>query len=398
MDAHWQRLMTGDSGARPVEDDLAHVLPGILHAPTIGTPANQVIHNRMLRKLLLPSASFAVDAAGQAIRDAGLAPAHMNECGLFFGSVAYEVPGRTFEPAIKASFGPDGAFDFARFGNVGMELVDPLLIVKGLPNAAPCGVSIEHGIRGINVSITSGQTSGLQAVVAAYDAIRDGLIDYAVVGGSDSMLLSEHQLSHHVAGRLRRGHGADAIAARPFDRDRDGYVLGEGAAACVLEAEDHARARGARILAAIAGADDVTWTAASPDIDGRGLVAAAGAVMAHVTVTPRISVFATGLGTRGDDLREARAITRLFGRAATVVVTAATGALGMTGAASGAFAFVHGIRAMHTRRLPPLTGCREVDPECGIQAAHAGDESPETALAWSTDGARNVVVAIERCA
>jgi 3-oxoacyl-[acyl-carrier-protein] synthase II len=198
-----------------------------------------------------------------------------------------------------------------------------------------------------------------------------------------------------VAGRLLIGDEPPWLGARPFDARRCGYVLGEGAATCVLEAEDHARARGARTYGEILGVGE---TCASPqtDGDGRALEAAA-----HAAMRPGPSdrdpsadvVFATGLGTIADDLREAHAHRRLFPPSTRVHVTAATGALGATGAASGAYALVHALRSMVSGTIPPTTGYEQSDPQCAVPVvARSEQKAISRALVWASDGARNVAL------
>jgi len=398
LDEHWRRLLAGQAGIRALDGALPSVLPVKLEAPVVGVRVEDHIRNRMLRKLLLPSATFAVLAAGHALADAGLAgdEARLDECGLYFGSTSYEVAGRTFEPALRASFGADRVFDFARFAQVGMEQVDPLLIVKGLPNAAPCGVAIEHGIHGPNASYADGLTSGLQAVASGFEAVRSGIADVALVGGSDSLLLADHFIAHHVAARLILGDERPWLGARPFDTRRRGYVLGEGAAVCILEAEDHAHARDARVYGELLGAGE-TCVPLRADTDGRALEAAARAAMRIRPDEPAEPdvVFASGLGTFDDDQREADACRRLFPPPANVLITAATGALGMTGAAGGAFALVHALLGLRCGTIPPTTGCECVDPQCAVSVVRESRTfEMARALVWASDGARHVALSI----
>jgi 3-oxoacyl-[acyl-carrier-protein] synthase II len=385
---HWPRLLAGESGVRAVEGEIAVALPGAVRAPVTTLDPTR-IRNRMLRKLLLPSATFAVIAAGDALADAGLAgdDACLEGCGIYFGSVAYEVPRPTFHAALRASFDADGVFDFERFGRFGIEQIDPLLIVKGLPNAAPCGVAIEHGIRGINASFTSGATAGLQAAAAAWTAIRDGLVDVAIVGGSDSLLLADHFVAHHAAGRLALTGPAASSAARPFDSAPDGYALGEGAACCVLEAESHARARAVRIYAEVRGASETT--APGPDPSGDSLVAAVRAALPDAASPD--AAFVSGVGVAEDDRREWLACTRLWrgGRP----MTAATGAIGLTGAASGAFALVHAVRAIADGVVPPTAGCAQIDPACEAPIVRRAERRRLAGVAvWATDNVRNAAI------
>jgi len=394
LDEHWRRLVRGDTGVGVLDGTLAAAMPVKLHAPVTGLRVEDHIHTRVLRKLLLPSAAFAVVAAGHALADAGIAgdDTRLDGCGVYFGSTSYEVSGRTFEPALRASFGADRAFDFSRFASVGMEQVDPLLIVKGLPNAAPCGVAIEHRLHGPNANYADGQTSGLQAAAAGFEAIRHGIADVAVVGGSDSLLLDEHVVGHYVAGRLLLGDDGSRVGARPFDARRCGYVLGEGAAVCVFEADDHARARGARVYGEILGAGETC--APDGDADGRALREAARAAMdTHGDRVAPDVVFASGLGTIDGDCREASACRSLF--RAPVPITAATGALGMTGAASGAFGLVHAFLGLRCGTIAPTTGYERSDPACAVTVV--GTTLAHTisrALVWSSDGTRHLAMTI----
>jgi 3-oxoacyl-[acyl-carrier-protein] synthase II len=392
FDEHWRRLLEGEAGVRLLPTDFPDSFPIKLQAPVIGFEVGHWIRNRMLRKLLLPSATFAVAAVGEALDDAGIADdeALLERCGLYFGSVTYELKARTFEPALRASFGPDGRFDFARFAQAGLELVDPLLIVRGLPNAAPCGVAIEHGLQGPNATFTNGATSGLQAVAVAFDAIRKGLVDIAVVGGSDSQLLTENIVAQNARGQLWAGDETPWLGARPFDRRRRGHVLGEGAAACVMEDADHAAARGARAYGEVLGTGSATDAS---DEDGAALAAAGRlAISGQEGGSPAV-VFGCGTGTIAGDSREASATRRLFG--APALITAATGALGATGAASGVFALLHSLRAFAEELIPGTTGCDEPDPACDVLVvSRATRKRHSRSLVWSSDGTRNVAVLV----
>ncbi len=390
FDEHWRRLLRGDAGVRVFDDARRRRLPLRLGAPVTGLRVDEFLRNRMLRKLLLPSATFAVEAAGQALRDAGLAgdEARLRACGLSFGSVAYELPGRTFEPALRASFGSDGHFDFARFARVGLELVDPLLIVKGLPNAAPCGVAIEHGLRGPNLSVSHGTTCGLHAATAAFEAVRRGTLDVVLAGASDSLLLAEHVAAHQLAGRLLRDDEAHPpVGARPFDARRAGYVLGEGSAACVFESEEHARARGARVYAELRGVGEVTGPA-----QGAGLAEAAERAT-RASGAPQV-IFGVGLGLPDEDAREAAAARAVLASRDSWL-TAATGALGLTGAASGAFALVHAAQSLAQGLLPPTTGHSAPAADCDVRVPlRAQAQALSRALVWSSDGARHVALSV----
>ena len=179
---HYRRLLAGESGLveQPVEDGL----PVKTWAPAWRDRYGSRIENRMLRKLLQPSAAMAVLAAGQALTDAGLRndAERLERTGLFIGSVSFELPQGLYVPALDASLNTAGQFDFKYFAQRGMAALDPLLIVKGLPNAGLCGISIEFGVLGPNLNIANDSMGGLQAVAAAMAAIVRGDAEIAVAG------------------------------------------------------------------------------------------------------------------------------------------------------------------------------------------------------------------------
>ncbi len=376
-------------------------IPLHFQAAIAGFDARRAIANRMLRKLLQPSGAYAVAAAGEALADAGLparppraeggegsAAGPLAAAALYFGSVSYDLPSRLYVPALRASLDAAGRFDFARFGTQGIGLVDPLLIVKGLPNAALCGIAIEHGIEGPNANFANGAVAGLEAIAAAAAAIRRGDAEIALAGGADSLLQPEHWIEHHLRGRLWPGEVPRAACCRPFAPDAQGYLPGEGAAVVVLESAAHARARGARVYAEI-GADGDTAAADAPE-DGEDALAAA-ALQAIEGDRPG-AVFGQGVGTLDDDRREAAVHRRLFAAAegeTAVPFTSATGALGWTGAASGAFAVVHALRALATGRLPPTAGCGAVGAGMTLPVMRTMTEARiDSALAWASDEGR----------
>src|SRR5262249_6193693 len=157
------------------------------------------------------------------------------------------------------------------------------------------------------------------------------------------------------------------------------------------------RARGAHVYGEVLGAGE-TCATRCPDADGRGLEAAARAALgcrhADGRAEPDV-VFASGLGTIDDDLREADACRRLFPPPTPVQITASTGALGMTGAASGAFALVHGLLAMRSGTIPPTTGHERCDPRCAVPVVRGRRHCTLShSLVWTSDGARHVALSI----
>lgn len=307
LSQHAEALRSGRTGLRPrdAQDGFAP-----LWAPAYDERMAQTISNRMLRKLLQRTAVMSVIAAGEALRDAGLEGSDdiLAGAGLYLASVSFDVPQSHFVPALEVSLDDRGAFDLARFAARGIPQIDPLLIVKSLPNAGICAIAIEHGVLGPNLNISNGSSGGLQALAAAARAIENGEAEAVVAGAYDSLLQPEHIVAETLGART----------AAP----------GEGAVIFVLESEGHASARGARAYAAVAASHE----------SFESLEAAAAGALRACGARPR-RVFGDLFGGAELDRREAAIASAVGGEEATV--EGAGKAIGFTGAASGLFSAAH---------------------------------------------------------
>ena len=270
-------------------------------APVRDDGLAETIGNRMLRKLLQRTAVMAVVAGGEALDSAALAGKHalLEDAGLYIGSVSFDVPQEQFVPALEMSVNASGDFDVRRFATRGVPQIDPLLIVKGLPNAGLCGIAIEHRVLGPNLNIANGSLGGAQAVAAAARAIACGEVDIAVAGAYDSLLQAEHLVAEKLSGRQS--------------------PPGEGAVMWVMESEAHAVARGARILA-----EAITVCESS-----RSLQDAITAALADSGVTP-------GHVFSDDPSPDEEGVTQ---------------SIGFAGAASALFSATHAALAITERRI-----------------------------------------------
>lgn len=398
---HFVRLVRGESGVAPSRSAPLDGYGSLPEARVQGFCLHSRVEHRMLRKLLPSGAAFAVAAARQALRDAGLVgdAERLSRAGLYVGSVQLEIDFDTFVPALRASLDEAGGFDLRRFAVRGMKALDPLFLVRALPNAGLGAIAMHDQVTGPNLNLTNGSASGLQAIALAAAAVRRGEVDLAVAGGYDCLLQIENLTELLVQGRLAYGPAAAERPCRPFDRDRAGTVAGEGAAFVVLEAEAHARARGARAYAEVEAAAHTTSAHADHGPDaGQALHAAAARALqsAACEVRELDALFGDGLGTREDDLREAAAARRLPLNGG-AVFTAPTAAIGFTGAASGSFSFVHAALALHAGVVPPQINSRVHDPECALPLAAPGAlRVPRRVLAWSSDrGIKNVALLLK---
>ncbi|MCL6522641.1 MAG: beta-ketoacyl-[acyl-carrier-protein] synthase II [Firmicutes bacterium] len=251
----------------------------------------------------------------------------------------------------------------------GPRRVGPHTIPRIIPNMAAGVIAEKYGFRGVNTTLTTASSAGLDAIGTALLALRDGEADVVLAGASESSL--EPLL---LAPLLRSGE-VSREAGRPFDRRRDGVTVAEGAAWLALERLEHARARGARILAEVEGYGRAL--AAGSRLDGGaladGLARAVAAALADAGVEPDDlgGVVAHAAGSPRLDRAEAEALRAALGEGLPPV-TAPAGGLGYAMAASGALEAAVAVLALERGVLPPTAGWEEADPELGLTPVHDG--------------------------
>ncbi|MGW5355463.1 beta-ketoacyl-[acyl-carrier-protein] synthase family protein [Streptomyces sp. NPDC004031] len=353
--AFWQSLLAGTSGVRALTQPWADELPVRIAAPAACEPT-QVL-DRVEARRLDRSAQFALVAAREAWADAGLA--------------GTAVEPRRLATVVSSAVGGWhtllGSWDAMTAD--GARAVPPLTIPKLMPNAASARISMEFGAHGGSHAAVSACASGADAIAWACDLIRGGRADVVLAGGCEAVV---HPLAFAAFAAMRamsRRNAEPEAASRPFDADRDGFVLGEGAGVLVLESAAHAARRGARAYAEIAGhgtsAD--AHHLAQPDPAGRGVAEALAAALGDADASPYdvAHVGAHATGTPVGDLAEARALARVLGPAA-VRHAAVTATKSMTGhmlGASGAVQTIAAVLALHERLAPPVLNLDAVDPE-----------------------------------
>jgi beta-ketoacyl-acyl-carrier-protein synthase II len=251
----------------------------------------------------------------------------------------------------------------------GPRRVSPFAIPMLMSNGAAGTIAIDHGFQGPCFSTSSACASGADAIGTAWGLLRAGVIDVAVTGGSESTITPMGMACFDRMGAL--SHADPGSTPRPFDRDRDGLVMGEGAAALVLETESHARRRGAEILAELAGyaatADAFHITA--PAEDGAGGARAMSMALKAARVNPDEVDYinAHGTGTPLNDLAETRAIQSAFGDSAYNIPVSSTKS--MTGhmmGATGALEAVFCVQVVREGVIPPTIHYCTPDPLCDL--------------------------------
>ena len=260
------------------------------------------------------------------------------------------------------------AQEYARTGAVG---VDPGYIPRAMPNAAAAHLSLALNVRGPSFAVTSACAASAHAIGLASRLVESGDVDVVLAGGVEEIACV---LAHVAFDKLRAlsvRNDAPERASRPFDRARDGFVLGEGAGMVVVEARDHARARGVRAYAEIAGvglAGDAHHLTA-PDPTGAGAALAMCRALEDAARPPADVdyVNAHGTSTRLNDVMETRALHRIFGRRVSGVAVSSTKSMvGHLIGASAAVGVIATVLAIDRSVIPPTINLEDPDPECDL--------------------------------
>jgi len=354
-------------------------------AEVAGFNAGALLNDRKLFKLIRRTDVFGIYAAGQAIGAAGLAQhrdtldpevaARFNDAtGVYVGS-----GGGSYENQydyLPLLAGADGSLP--AFGRDLGATVNPMWLLRSLPNNVLCHVGIRHGLKGSNACITNHSISGTLAVIEAAAALRGGESERVVAVGHDAPIEPQALLYYHGVGLMTEG------ALRPFDAGRSGSAMGEGAAALVLETEASAAARGAAVLGEILGSGSASEGEGLLPIrdDGDGLARAIALALADAGLRADEvgMIVAHGNGTRSGDASEARALQTVFG-AAPPPITAFKWAFGHLLAASGIVELVVGLAALRERTVPGIATLQRVDPACAGLPVSSAAQAPRGDIA-----------------
>jgi 3-oxoacyl-[acyl-carrier-protein] synthase II len=324
-------------------------------------------------KLMSRAVRFAVGSAAMAVEDAGLEvdrldPARFGVC-MGAGITPMDV-GELVEPIIR-SIGDDGAFDMGRFASVRAESIFPLWLLQHLPNMAAAHISILQHAMGPNNTIVTACAAGTQAVGEAFRLIARGDADVMLAGGSDSRIDPHLFVAYSAMKAVSQSIRPPKEVSRPFDAERDGFVLGEGAAVLVLESYRRARRRGVPIYAEITGYGSSfdAFGITRPEPEGKGAALAMTAAMREARVDPSQIDYinAHGTSTRLNDLMETVAVKRVFGhRASSIPMSSQKSMIGHLIGASGAVEAAATAISLHRGVVPPTINLATPDPECDL--------------------------------
>jgi 3-oxoacyl-[acyl-carrier-protein] synthase II len=367
-DAFWQSLLEGRSGVRAIVGFDTSTLPVRFGGEIADFDPKDYVEKKDRRslKVMARTIQLAVAGAQLALEHGKVDKSKLEpeRFGVEFGAglIATELPEMADASRASVNCQP-GVTDIERWGREGMDAIQPLWMLKYLPNFLASHVSILHDARGPNNSITASDVAGLLALGEAYRILcRDGA-DFFLVGGAESKVNVLSLVRQCLFAELSHRNDAPEKACRPFDLGRDGIVIGEGSSVLVVEDLEHARKRGATVLAEVVG----FGSAFDPKLSGEGLARAIRAALseAGIATSDVDHVNAHGLGTRQADAAEARGLHAVF--ADRVPVFAAKSYMGNLGAggsltelAASVFALRHGV-------LPPTLNYDEPDPDCPVR-------------------------------
>jgi 3-oxoacyl-[acyl-carrier-protein] synthase II len=359
VQTNWDALAAGRSGIGPITrfdaKDFVTKIAG--EVKTDFDPAGHVPVKELRR--MDRYQQLALVAAGEAVEDSAL-------------SLPPEDPFR-YGSIVGSGMGGLWTVESCAAGMTekGLKACHPLMIPKAVINLAPGMLSIKYGFKGVNFGVVNACASGASAIGEAWWAVRLGRADVVLTGGAEAVLTPLSIGSFNALRALSTRNDEPEKASRPFDLDRNGFVIAEGAGMLVLESLEHAQNRGAKIYGELVGygATGDAYHFVMPDPNGEGAYWAMKIALEEAGIPPSEINYinAHGTSTELNDKMETLAIKRLFGVAAHNVSVSSTKS--MTGhliGAAGAVEAIYSIMALNTGVIPPTINLDNPDPECDL--------------------------------
>ena len=384
----WAALLAGESGISSIQQDWVakYELP-VTFAGQAKVPASEVLSPQEVKRLD-PSSQFALVAAREAWADAG-AP-----------EVAPERLAVEFATGIGGVWTLLDAYDALK--EKGPRRVLPMTIPMLMPNGPAAAIGMEISARGGVRTAVSACASSTEAVANAIARLQSGELDVVVAGGCEAGIHPLPLAAFAAMHALSRRNDDPAGASRPYDKDRDGFVMGEGAGVLVLETEAHAKARGAKIYAELAGGA-VTSDAhhiTAPDPEGTGAARAVIAALKQANAKPEevAHINAHATSTPVGDIAEYKALLRVFGdHLASIPISATKSSTGHLLGGAGAIEAIFTVLAIQNRTAPPTINLENQDEEIPLDVVTSPRQlSDGSILAISTSfgfGGHNAVIA-----
>lgn len=392
-EAFWDSLKNGRSGVGRLTHFDASDYSCQIDAEIKGFDAEKYIEKKTIRRMDRFT-QFAYAAADMAVRDAGLDQAKLDpdRVGVIVGSGIGGLS--TIEE------------EYATLRERGARRVSPFLIPKLITNMAPGEIAIRWGFTGVNYAVTSACATSNHAIGDALRALRYGDADVIVAGGTEAAITPLGFAGFCSARTLSTRNDAPEKASRPFDKDRDGFVMGEGAGIVVLETLEHAQARGANIVAELSGygATDDAYHITAPNPEGISAAKAMQRALQDAEVTPDQVQYvnAHGTSTNLNDKIETKALKMVFGDHAKKLAVSSTKS--MTGhllGAAGAVELVATIQCIQHALAHPTINYETPDPDCDLDYIPNKARPMEISVALSNSlgfGGHNAVLVVKKYA
>ncbi len=374
---YWEGLISGKSGAAPITYYDTEKFKTKFACELKGFNATDFLDRKEARKMD-KFAQYAMVASDEAIEDANLNLDEINKLrvGVIWGAGIGGL--ETFQQEVLNYADGDGTPRF-----------NPFFIPKMIADIAPANISIKHGFMGPNYTTVSACASSANAMFDALNSIRLGHCDVVVTGGSEAAVTKAGMGGFNAMHALSTRNESPETASRPFDGTRDGFVLGEGAGALVLEEYEHAKARGAKIYAEVLGgglsSDAYHMTAPHPE--GVGVVAVMENCLANAGLNPEDvdHINTHGTSTPLGDVAELKAISKVFGdHAKSMNINSTKSMTGHLLGAAGAIEAIAVIMAMENGIVPPTinhtTVDEKIDPELNLTLNKAQKRDVKVAM------------------
>jgi 3-oxoacyl-[acyl-carrier-protein] synthase II len=358
---YWRNLLAGVNGGGPITTFDASRFDVRIAAEVKHFDPNVAMDRKMARRMSR-FIHFGLAAAQEAVADAGLDFSTWSAERRDRVGVAINTGGGGLEALV------DGTHALEQKGP---GQVSPFAIPALSGSMAACMVSMRYGLTGPVLTQVAACASSVIAFLDGLRLVQDGECDVVLVGGSEAPLLPIAFAALGNMGALSKRNDDPAHASRPFDRDRDGFLFGEGAAVVVLESAAHAMDRGARIRAEVLGGGLTAdaYHVSAPEPSGRGAARAMGLALRHAGVTPEEIdlIVAHGTSTPLNDVTETRAIKTAFGEQAyRVPITSPKSMVGHLLGAAGAVSALAAISAIDEGIIPPTANLEHPDPACDL--------------------------------
>jgi len=383
MDETWAAILSGKSGVKKITlfDPSELETQIAAEVPTDFEEYSKQYVKKRIAKQMTRVTRMALTCAKEAVEkgnfDLGLYP--KERCAVIMGVVNTGNSSVEKDPDIKTS------------------------ILKGMNNAMSAWISLEYGFEGPNYAVSTACASSAYAMAMGYDLIKSGQADMVITGGADSIINPEEIKGFNAIFALSTNNSAPEKASCPFSKNRDGFVIGEGAGIVILESEKKARQRGAEILAEMAGyaLTSEAYNIVSPKEEGAGMLKTMQKALAHAGITPEQvnHINAHGTSTTLNDLYETKAIKTLFGsHAANIPIVSSKSMLGHTIGAAGAIEGAITIKSIHEQMVHPTLNLDIPDPELDLDYVKESRSHPiEYALSNSFGfGGHNATIVFKK--